>query len=116
MREKLIELIKQARRNAWGKSLSDIGSEEEFIAGYLLANGVTVETEKKKTETNLTNKCGGCAYSEQARDVFGGSKCYVRCTNKEHFHSKRFAEHPLTAVRQRTAKACKKYVPKTEDV
>lgn len=41
-REKLIELIKQARRNAWGKSLSKIGSEEEFIADHLLANGVIV--------------------------------------------------------------------------
>ena len=106
MREKLIELIKQARRNAWGKSLSDIGSEEAFIADYLIANGMTLKTEYK---------CGGCAYSEQARDVFGGSSCYVRCTNKEHVYSRRYQEHPLAAVRQRTTLACKKYVPKAED-
>ena len=64
---------------------------------------------KSKPEVDLTGKCGSCRYGVPAENVFGNSKCYVRCTNEEHLSSRRYYGRPLVAVRQRTAKACKRY-------
>lgn len=99
-REKLIEL------------LNDVGSNvlqfptDGFIAAladHLLANGVKVVG----AETNLAGKCGSCTFAKPIR--FGCSTCYVECTNEDHLsrRTKGYAE----AKRQRTSKACKRYVP-----
>lgn len=84
----------------------------EQIVDQLLAAGVTLPSPKEpRPEPDLTGKCGGCAYSAPAT-VFGGSKCYVECTNKAHTHRHCDKRGPYTAVRARTAKGCKRYTPK----
>lgn len=64
---------------------------------------------KEKPSVDLEGKCGSCEFSVLAENVFGKAKCYVRCTNEEHLTSRSYYNRPLVAVRQRTAKACKKY-------
>lgn len=67
-----------------------------------------------KPPTDLTGKCGSCEYAAPYKDVHGAANCYVKCTNREHvarFNSR----WPSSQVRQRTTKACKKYVPRTKE-
>lgn len=105
VREELVEII----QNSVGGCAKHWA---EVIADGLIAHGVTVQIPKEeKPFTDLTNKCGSCIYSEVAENVFGKSKCYVRCTNKEHLNRRRYQEHPIKAVRQRTTKGCKRYAP-----
>lgn len=103
-REKLIELVKRAITD-WQH-----GDVSEKIADYLIANGVTVQIKKEKPPTDLTGKCGSCRYAVPAPEAFGGSPCYVKCTSEDHM--RRYYGRPITRVRQRTTKACKKYQPK----
>ena len=84
------------------------------LVDALIARGVTVNVKKEKPPVDLTNKCGSCKHSVPAVGVFGNSTCYVRCTNEEHLSARRYQGRPLVDVRQRTAKACKKYEPKGE--
>lgn len=78
-----------------------------WLADHLLANGVTVQPPKKaKKQTDLTGKCGSCAYAVP-REAFGGSACYVLCVHPERRHVK-----SIELPRQRTCKACKLYMPK----
>lgn len=84
------------------------------LVDALIARGVTVNVKKAKPPVDLTNKCGSCKHSVVAVGVFGDSPCYVRCTNKEHLSGRHYQEHPIAAVRQRTAKACKKYEPRSQ--
>lgn len=81
--------------------------QEKFggVADHLIANGVTV-----RQHTDLTGKCGSCAHTRPTT-AFGGSKCYVACTNPE----KRF-KGAVAHLRQRTCKACKMYKPMPESV
>ena len=83
-------------------------------ADHLIAAGVTVKVKKEEPPVDLTNKCGSCKHSVVAEGVFGDSTCYVRCTNKEHLSGRHYQEHPIAAVRQRTARACKKYEPRSQ--
>ena len=69
---------------------------------------------KEKPPVDLTGKCGSCVYAVKDTGHFGNSQCYVRCTNKEHLNSRMYQERPLVAVRQRTAKACKRYEKRGE--
>lgn len=82
------------------------GRSYEQAADDLIANGVKVVG----AETNLAGKCGSCTFAKPIR--FGSSTCYVECTNEDHLsrRTKRYAE----AKRQRTSKACKRYVPLPE--
>ena len=111
-REKLIELIVTTPVPCMvvagvrgGRSLISAS----VIADHLLANGVTVQTNTEKPPTDLTGKCGSCAFSEPTV-AFGGSKCHVLCVNKD--IRGRGSKSKLSAVKQRTARACKRYVPK----
>ena len=110
-REKLIEILDSSFEEQYGKRGI---LTAHHTADYLIANGVTVQTEKEKPTVDLTNKCGSCKHSVIAENVFGKSKCYVRCTNLEHLNSRMYQERPLAAVRQRTMRACKKYDPLPE--
>lgn len=82
----------------------------EQVADYLLANGVTVKAEKRQTD--LSEKCGSCAYAKVEPDMFGGDY-YVRCTNPEHI-AKYFRSRDRS-LRQRTNPACKQYKPKERE-
>lgn len=82
----------------------------EQVADYLLANGVTVKAEKRQTD--LSDKCGSCAYAKGEPDMFGRD-CYVRCTNPEHIA--KFFRSKDRSLRQRTTKACKQYKQKNEE-
>ena len=66
-----------------------------------------------KPEPNLDGKCGSCAYSVTAVGHFGNSQSYVECKNPELQASRRRQDHPLTAVRARTTKGCKRYKRRT---
>ena len=125
IREKLVELlsgavVEQVFCSSDGHPVSRLmcrvvdDDDVDGLADYLLANGVTVQTKKEKPPVDLTNKCGSCKHSVLAEGVFGDSTCYVRCTNEEHLNSRSYQGRPLIAVRQRTAKTCKKYEPKGE--
>ena len=85
----------------------------DVIAGHLLDNGVTVPVKALMPETDLTGKCGSCAFAAPAPGSFGHSSCYVRCTNKEHLRIY-CRKHHSSGLRQRTVKACKRYKPKGE--
>jgi hypothetical protein len=101
-KEKLIEVL---RNNAHGYQ-----TYEEF-ADYLLANGVTITTPRQPRQpADLTGKCGSCLHAVPAPGAFGKSQCYVKRTNAEHMRL--YYRRPITQVRQRTTKACKKYKPK----
>ena len=113
MRDRLIELIGSTECGN-GYCISE-KYQDGFIAriaDHLIANGVTiVKPKKQKPPVDLTGKCGSCVYAVQEAGHFGNSPCYVRCTNEEHL-SRRPYQSPLVAVRQRTVKACKCYVPR----
>lgn len=120
-REKLIELIRvgvacpddgnpfEEERCASCRYRDNVDCDYLRLADYLIANGVTFATENERPPTDLSGKCGSCAFSEPT-EAFGGSKCYVLCTNKD--IRGRSSKSTLSAVRQRTARACKRYVPK----
>lgn len=103
-REKLVELLLKCEQ-VHERDLNDDweDGEIEAIADHLIANGVTV-----RQPTDLTGKCGSCAYARPTT-AFGGSKCYVACKNPE----KRF-KGSVAHIRQRTCKACKMYKPLPE--
>lgn len=58
--------------------------------------------------TDLTGKCGSCAFAVPNEKAFGGSRCYVECTNKEHLEQY-CHRHDISKLRQRTTKACRRY-------
>lgn len=113
MRERLIELLAYANEQAdemcehncdvcrydqCGHNCPDVR-----IAEVLVANGVTVTI--KKPPTDLSGKCGSCAYAKvECPSV------YVRCTNPEHLA--KYSRSIDRSLRQRTNKACKNYKPK----
>jgi len=101
IRQKIIDLIIEAKRED-----PESGSLTEHLADYLIANGVTM----KKTQTDLSEKCGSCKFAEHAPGVFGSSQCYIRCTHPE--HKRRYYKRPISQYKQRTLRACKKYVAK----
>lgn len=125
IREKLVELLRNGRVQHMVCSsdgdpvtsyVTSMVNEDyvSLLADYLIDNGVTVKVKKEKPPVDLTNKCGSCKHSVPAVGVFGDSTCYVRCTNKEHLSGRHYQQHPIAAVRQRTAKACKKYEPRSQ--
>lgn len=83
--------------------------KQAFICPECRRERMRVAAMKRHSGTDLDGKCGSCKYSEIAENVFGKSKCYVRCTNRKHLDSREYYNRPLVAVRQRTAKACKYY-------
>lgn len=98
MKERLVKLLNGVL------SAEDVTSSE-MVADHLIANGVIVKAEKRQTD--LSGKCGSCAYAK--------GECpsvYVRCTNPEHI-SKCFRSKDRS-LRQRTTPACKQYKPKGE--
>ena len=98
-RDKLSELILKSEIlcNTCGENSASYCAEA--LADYLLANGVKLSAE-------LQNKCGSCVYAKPIV-AFGKSKCYVKCTNKEHIE--RFCTREISTLRQRTNPACKNY-------
>lgn len=62
----------------------------------------------------MRHECGSCAYSVQYVGHFGNSKSYVECKNPELQATQRRKDHPLTAVRARATKGCKRYKPEKE--
>lgn len=79
------------------------------FADHLIANCVTVTIKKEKPPTDLSKKCGSCAYAKVEPDKFG-SDYYVRCTNPEHIA--KYFRNKDRSLRQRTNPACRKYKPK----
>lgn len=67
------------------------------------------ERRENKQPTDLTGKCGSCAFAVPT-DAFGGSPCYVECTNKEHLEQY-CHRHDISKIRQRTTRACRRYKP-----
>ncbi len=65
---------------------------------------------KEKAPTDLTGKCGSCAYAKAEPNKFGSANCYVRCTNPVHLA--KYCHRIDKSLRQRTVKACKQYKPK----
>lgn len=102
MRANLIELLNGVL------TTEDVTSSEE-VADHLIANCVTVTIKKEKPPTDLSGKCGSCAYAKAEPDKFGRDY-YVRCTNPEHI-AKYFSKKDRS-IRQRTNPACKQYKPK----
>lgn len=101
-RERLIELIRKAKKNTKGASC-DL-EREMLFADYLLANGVMLP-KHNKPPTDLNGKCGSCIYAEPT-ECFGGSAYYIECTNQELAARKRSM---VAGIKQRTNPACKKY-------
>ena len=102
-RERLIDLIKQAEKefSDTGKPILEI---EEFVADYLLDNGVILPPQPKP-QTDLKGKCGSCIYAIPASS--GKSRVYVECTNVEHLGQ--WCKRQISYKRQRTHKGCKRY-------
>ena len=102
-REKLVELLDHAtevfRFDAWENT--------DKIADHLIAHGVKIVP---KRETDLTGKCGSCAYAKPVDREH--SKVYVCCTNKELLLS--YTRNRKHTFRPRTTKACKHYKPQGE--
>ena len=61
----------------------------------------------EKPPTDLRGKCGGCAYAVTV-PACGSTFAYVQCTNPEHLS--RYSKRHKSGIRQRTTKACKKYL------
>ena len=57
--------------------------------------------------TDLTGKCGGCAFSEQMPNGPGGSKCFIVCKQPDLVRMRRCRGHGN--ILERTHKACTKY-------
>lgn len=102
MRERLVELLWDAFELV-DNELPTI----EQVADHLLANGVTVTI--KKPPTDLSWKCGSCAYAKVEPDMFGRD-CYVRCKNPEHIA--KYCRGMDRSLRQRTTPACRQYKAK----
>lgn len=102
MRANLIELL----WNAFELTDNELPTMEQ-VADHLIANGVTVTI--KKPPTDLSKKCGSCAYAKVEPDKFGRD-CYVRCTNPEHID--KYFRKKDRSLRERTVKACKQYKQK----
>lgn len=64
---------------------------------------------KPTKTTEYAGKCGGCDYAKPTT-AFGGSKCYIECTNRPIGRKSSTVAH----IKQRTTKACKRYKPKGE--
>lgn len=111
VKEKLVELIKDFQCPNYGECPYENSGCSLCQADHLIANGVTVQIKKDKPQTDLSGKCGGCLHSEPYEP---GKSYYVRCKNSEHLSKPMYRERPLKAVRHRTTKACKRYVPKEE--
>lgn len=60
-----------------------------------------------KPPTDLRGKCGGCAYAVTV-PACGSTFAYVQCTNPLHLAT--YGKRYKSGVRQRTTKACKKYL------
>jgi uncharacterized cysteine cluster protein YcgN (CxxCxxCC family) len=104
MREKLIELLEEIGDRAYRKHIPLTSS---LIADYLISNGVKVRVERPPTD--LTGKCGSCAYAKAEPDQYG-REMYVRCTNPEHLA--KYCRRKDKSLRQRTVPACMQYEPK----
>lgn len=107
-KEKLIEQLRFAALRCDRTNKGCMFCKDLLKAADELANGVTVHVKTVKPPTDLTGKCGSCVYTTSTT-AFGG-RCYVKCTNEEHLAV--WGKNKLTAVRQRTAKACKHYKAK----
>ena len=118
MKERLIELLAYANEQAdemcehncdvCRYDQSGHNCPDVRIAEVLVANGVTVTI--KKPPTDLSGKCGSCAYAKVEPKKFVGLNCYVRCTNPEHLA--KYCRGIDRSLRQRTNPACKNYKPK----
>ena len=106
-REKLIELLWEYDQMRMMRM-----SIEECV-DKLIPKGLTIRADHEKPPTDLTGKCGGCAYGKSVSGVFGNSNCYVECTNPDHVT--RFCRRGASALRQRTVKGCKRYKPRVSD-
>ena len=106
-RERLIEIL----TSFYGVDPMYYGVEAQALADHLIANGVTVIIKKEKPPTDLSKKCGSCAYAKAEPDEFGRD-CYVRCTNPEHIA--KYCRSRDRSLRQRTTPACKQYKAKEE--
>lgn len=60
-----------------------------------------------KPPTDLKGKCGGCAYAVTV-PACGSTFAYVQCTNPLHLAT--YGKKYKSGIRQRTTKACKKYL------
>lgn len=86
------------------------------VAKDLIANGVTF-ARKKRQPANLVGKCGSCAYAEPRHIGRTGVVRTVTCTNEEHLKRHKSPKNYVggIAARDKTRKACKRYVPKEEN-
>ena len=107
MREKLIELLQDDDCPL----LYVLGENVGTLADYLIANGVTVKVEKPPTD--LSGKCGSCAFARVEPKKYGYVDSLVRCTNPEHLA--KYCRGIDISLRQRTTKACKQYKQKNEE-
>lgn len=57
MREKLIELINNAERSMWGKSLGGVKAQREYLAEYLLDSGVVKVVRCKDCKYFVASQC-----------------------------------------------------------
>ena len=122
-REKLIELLRSStsyhteKSDEWvlGGKHGERPRITESMADYLLANGVTF-ARKKRQPANLVGKCGSCAYAEPRCTGRSGVVRTVTCTNEEHLKRHKSPKNYVggIAVRDKTRKACKCYVPKED--
>ena len=101
-RERLAELVKNSL-SAYGKEARADCKPQDFIADFLIANGVMLP-KLNRPPTDLNGKCGSCIYAKPT-ECFG-SACYIECTNQELVARKRSA---VAHIKQRTNPACKKY-------
>ena len=78
----------------------------EKVADHLIANniGFLKKPPQGRTPINLTGKCGGCANAVRIPTSGTWIKCGIKPPNA-----------PAT-VRQRTAKACKKFIPCRQEI
>ena len=115
MKERLTELLLRGKDKCLDtmceecKYKDDENCGTSIIVDHLIANGVTVTI--KKPPTDLSKKCGSCAYAKAEPDMFGRD-CYVRCKNPEHLA--KYCRSRDRSLRQRTNPACRQYKPKGE--
>lgn len=114
IRSKLIELLRTEHPIMSGDVTVGVFQmpmeDAEGLAGFLIANGVTITPDKpEKPPTDLRGKCGGCAYAVTV-PACGSTFAYVQCTNPQHLAT--YGKKYKSGIRQRTTKACKKYLQK----
>lgn len=102
-----IERLKAVYENA---TKSNYVRSPLAYALYQVWKAAERERIENKRPADLTGKCGSCVFSAPT-DAFGGSPCYVECTNADHLQQY-CSRHAISKVRQRTAKACKRYTPR----